>query len=86
MKLIESIGHGRVCVSTREGARGFADAVLPGLVQVERVGEFLEPLVELFTDEPRRIALEAPPADMEARFGWERAARIQAEAYQRLAG
>ncbi len=85
VKLIESIGHSRVCISTREGARGFTGAGLPGLVQVGRVEDFLEPLVELLMDEPRRIALEAPPADMETRFGWAHSARVQADAYERLA-
>ena len=83
LKLIESIAHGRVCVSTRHGASGFAACNLPGLAQVDRVEDFESVIQRLLTDVAVRLRRETPPPDLAARFGWERSAALQAELYRR---
>jgi len=69
VKLVETLAAGRVCVTTADGARGFADAV-PGLVVVPDAAAMADPIVALLRDAPRRHALErADPARLDG-FGW----------------
>jgi GT2 family glycosyltransferase len=69
VKLVETLAAGRVCVSTGDGARGFAGAAA-GLVVVPDVAAMAEPIVALLGDATRRHALERPdPARLDA-FGW----------------
>ena len=65
---------GRVCVSTREGARGFLGLEAPGLLVVERVEDFVEPLVRLLTDPAWRRSLERPSEAVLEACGWRRCA------------
>ena len=78
VKLVESLAAGRVCVTTHDGARGFAGAA-PGLVAVPTIAAMVEPVVDLLHDAPRRRALERPePARLDA-FGWHHSvARLRA--------
>jgi glycosyltransferase involved in cell wall biosynthesis len=73
IKVIESLAAGRVCVSTRAGARGRLDANFRGLVAVERVEDFAAPIIQLLTDEDERVALEVPEPDKLASCSWEAA-------------
>jgi glycosyltransferase involved in cell wall biosynthesis len=82
LKLIESLAHGRVCVSTRQGASGFAASELPGLVQVDRVQDFEDAIRWLLTHEGERLQRETPPPDLVTRFGWEHSAELQAAVYR----
>lgn len=69
VKLVETLAAGRICVSTADGARGFAGGV-PGLVVAPHVAAMAEPIVALLGDASRRHALERPdPACLDA-FGW----------------
>jgi hypothetical protein len=71
---VESLVAGRVCVSTREGARGFLGLDAPGLVVVERVEDFVEPLVRLLSDPAWRRSLERPSPEVLEACGWSRCA------------
>jgi len=57
-KVVESIAAGRVCVSTREGARGYLESGFPSLVTCEEVQEFAAPLRRLLHDVAYRRSLE----------------------------
>jgi hypothetical protein len=78
VKLVETLAAGRVCVTTADGARGFAGAG-PGLVVATGVAAMADPIVALLRDTPRRHALERPdPARLDA-FGWHHSvARLRA--------
>src|SRR5262249_11006313 len=60
IKLIESLTEGRMCVSTEEGARGFADDGFPGLLTVPDVDAMVDPIIRLLKDPAERHRLEAP--------------------------
>ena len=84
LKLIESLLAGRVCVSTRDGARGFLDTPLAGLVLCESVTAMAQPIAALLCDSPRRRALEQPDPVMCARYDWDGIAARQASLYAKL--
>jgi GT2 family glycosyltransferase len=81
VKAIESVAAGRVCVSTRDGARGWLDARLPGLVVVDCVADMLAPIAQLLEDEPGRLRLEQPREDTLRPFSWRNAALVQEKVY-----
>lgn len=83
IKLIESLAAGRVCVSTRDGARGFLDGASPALIAVDRIEDFNPPLERLLLDEPYRLELERPAAEFRDRWSWESSARRQLDVYRR---
>jgi GT2 family glycosyltransferase len=82
IKLIESLAAGRVCVSTRDGARGFLDAGLSGLIVSADVTGMLAPVMQMLTDEVLRLDLEEPRAGQLDRYSWEHAALIQEAIYR----
>jgi glycosyltransferase involved in cell wall biosynthesis len=82
IKLAESVAAGRVCISTREGARGFLNAGIPGLVVVEDILDFVQPIRDLLADEDERVRLEAPPAWLVERLSWRRSAAMQEALYR----
>jgi GT2 family glycosyltransferase len=84
LKLIESLAAGRVCVSTADGARGFLDAALPGLLVAPNIPGMLEPLARMLADEPARLRLERPDADALRGFSWDHAALAQDRVYTAL--
>ena len=84
VKLLESAAAGRVCVSTRDGARGFLSDCPPSVIVVERTRDFLEPLERLLLDSAFRKSIEPPPADYLARHSWQASADKFVEAYDRL--
>jgi hypothetical protein len=86
VKVIESVGFGRVCLSTRSGARGFRELGIPSLVIVPEVGDFAEPLRRLLLDEDYRVKLEQPDNGALETRTWESAARAQLSAYRRWFG
>jgi hypothetical protein len=84
VKVIESVCAARVCVSTADGARGFADHGLPALVVVPDVAGMQAPIVRLLGDAAERHRLERPqPAQLE-RYTWAAAARRQHLVYTDL--
>ncbi len=84
LKVIESLAAGRACVSTVDGARGFGDAGLPGLITVRDVAAMIEPIISLLRDPVRRQHIERPDATRLAPFSWQRCAAIQGDLYRRL--
>ena len=70
LKVIESMAAGRMCVSTRAGARGWLEPPPRGLVAVDRVEDFVPPLVRLLGDERQRLAREAPEPERLAACSW----------------
>ncbi len=86
LKLIESLLAGRICVSTRDGARGFTDTGLAGLLVVDQVAAMSTPIIELLGDAPRRHAIELPDRGQVARWTWDGIAQAQLALYRQLLG
>lgn len=84
LKVVESLLAGRVCVSTRDGARGFADAGLDGLVLAGDVAAMAEPVARLLADVAARHAIEKPDAARIAPFTWDGIAARQLDLYRNL--
>lgn len=77
IKLVESLAAGRLCVSTADGARGFAAAAPAGLVVVPDVAAMAEPIVALLRDPGERRRREVPDREMLDPHGWHRAVARQ---------
>jgi GT2 family glycosyltransferase len=84
LKLIESLAAGRVCVSTRDGARGFLDETLGGLLITRDVAGMLQPISRMLADETERLTLERPNRKQLASCSWTSAAARQDALYRRL--
>ncbi|HYR89439.1 MAG TPA: glycosyltransferase [Terriglobia bacterium] len=82
LKVIESLAAGRVCVTTRDGARGLMGANLPSLVVVNE-NEFADRIVRLLTDIEYRHRLEVPTEALH-QYSWEQASQEQARIYTSL--
>jgi len=72
VKLVETLAAGRVCVTTRDGVRGFAGAS-PALVEVDSIAAMAEPIVRLLRNSDERHRLEASERHALDRFGWHHA-------------
>jgi len=83
LKVIESLAAGRVCLSTKEGARGFLRTGFSGLIVTETVEEFAEPLQRLLLDHSYRWSLEKPSPEDLAPYSWKQAGKLQADLYHR---
>ena len=83
LKVIESLAAGRVCLSTREGARGFLHEGFSSLIVTETVEEFAEPLQRLLLDHLYRHSLEKPSPEDLAPYSWKQAGKLQADIYHR---
>ncbi|MEO8739660.1 MAG: glycosyltransferase [Casimicrobiaceae bacterium] len=86
VKVIESLAAGRACVTTEDGARGFAAAGLRALVRVRDIEAMAEPIIALLRDDARRRDLETPDAAALAPFQWYHCAGIQGNLYRALLG
>jgi GT2 family glycosyltransferase len=75
VKVIESIGFGRVCVCTEAGARGFRELRAGSLITVPSIGDFLAPLRQLLLDEDYRARLEEPDDMVLADVTWQNVGR-----------
>ncbi|MBL8898088.1 MAG: glycosyltransferase [Planctomycetes bacterium] len=84
VKLIESLAAGRVCVSTDDGARGFAQAGFAGLLTAPRIEDFAVLIEELLLDVERRRTLERPDAERLQPFTWQHAVQEQARVWRSL--
>jgi glycosyltransferase involved in cell wall biosynthesis len=84
LKVIQSLAAGRMCISTREGARGFLNSGLRSLIVVETVSEFTEAITALLNDEETRLKLEEPEPNKLERYSWARSAERQMAVYRRL--
>jgi hypothetical protein len=84
LKVAESLLSGRCCVSTIDGARGFTQCGLGGLVLVSGIAEMTDAIVTLVKDAGRRHALERPdPAAIEP-LSWRGSAASQLALYRQL--
>jgi GT2 family glycosyltransferase len=81
LKVIESLAAGRVCLSTREGARGFLREGFSSLIVTETVEEFAEPLERLLLDHAYRRSLERPSPENLLPYSWKQAGKLQADIY-----
>jgi GT2 family glycosyltransferase/glycosyltransferase involved in cell wall biosynthesis len=82
LKVIESLAAGRVCVSTRDGARGLIAGNMPSLVIVNEK-EFASRILRLLTDVEYRHRLEVPTEALH-QYSWQRASEEQARIYRSL--
>ncbi len=85
-KVVESIAAGRVCVSTRAGARGCLEYCLPSLVICEEVPDFAAPLRRLLRDVAYRRSLEKLGAEHQTALSWESSRRKVLAMYSALEG
>ena len=86
IKLLESLLAGRVCVSTRDGSRGFAASGPTALYIADDVPSMAAPLIDLLQHVDRRHALETPSSTALAEFTWRSSAARQAALYRSLMG
>jgi GT2 family glycosyltransferase/glycosyltransferase involved in cell wall biosynthesis len=84
VKVIESLSAGRACVSTVQGARGFADAGFEGLVLARDVAAMRAPIARLLQDDALRHRVERPDPVRLAPFQWAACARRQGTLYAQL--
>ena len=70
LKLIESIAAGRVCISTSDGARGFAKAGFRSLLIRDRIEDFYNPIERLLLDPQSRISIERPDRTILQQYSW----------------
>jgi GT2 family glycosyltransferase/glycosyltransferase involved in cell wall biosynthesis len=84
IKVIESLTAGRACVSTIDGARGFRDAELAGLVLADDIASMADPIIALLRDASLRHRIEAPDASLLARYQWAHSAQLQRTLYDSL--
>jgi GT2 family glycosyltransferase/glycosyltransferase involved in cell wall biosynthesis len=84
IKVIESLTAGRVCVSTVDGARGFREAGLAGLVLVDDIAGMADPIVALLRDTAERHRIERPDATRLMRYQWSHSAALQRDLYTAL--
>jgi GT2 family glycosyltransferase/glycosyltransferase involved in cell wall biosynthesis len=84
VKVIESLSAGRICVSTRDGARGFAERGSTALVTVADVASMATPIVALLGDDAVRHAREAPDPVLLEPYQWDRCAERQRQLYRSL--
>ena len=84
IKLIESLLAGRVCATTTDGARGFADAGLQGLVASDDIAGMAAAIAPLLRDPALRRRLERADQDALDRFTWDAMAARQLALYRTL--
>lgn len=84
LKTIEAIASGRICISTRDAARGLEHLKFPQVKIAEEGRAFLE-LIQFYIDNPSvRIHEEIPEAAKLQRFFWSLHAQQQLRVYQSL--
>ena len=84
IKVVESVAVGRVCVSTRIGARGWLEAGFSGLVVVDRVQDFAAPIIQLLINDEARIEHEVQEQDKLAKCSWNAAGNELRDYLQRI--
>ncbi len=84
LKVAESLLSGRCCVSTIDGARGFTNSGLKGLVAVKGVPEMADAVIALAKDSIRRHAIEYPERAAIEPLTWRGSAARQVALYQQL--
>lgn len=70
LKVLESLASGRVCVSTRAGARGHLQHGFGGLIVCEHLSDFATPLLDLLSTPAHRHELEKADLDQLSDHSW----------------
>jgi GT2 family glycosyltransferase len=79
LKVAEALAHGRIMLSTIEGARGYESLDCPALIRVADVAAMLPAITRLLEDPPTRHAAERTAAEAIAPWCWKpRADRLVA--------
>lgn len=84
IKLIESLLAGRVCASTADGMRGFADAGLQALIGSADIAGMAAAIAPLLRDPAARRRLEVADNGLLDRYTWDAMAARQRELYRSL--
>jgi len=84
IKLIESLLAGRICVSTIDGARGFANATLDGLVTCTDIASMAEPIGALLANPGERHRRESTDGTKLDAWTWDAMALRQLALYRQL--
>jgi len=84
IKLIESLLAGRVCVSTRDGARGFLNAGLDGLAIADGIAGMAHEISVLLDDREQRHRRERADAARLDAFTWDAVAQRHLALYRSL--
>ena len=84
IKLIESLLAGRVCVSTRDGARGFLNAGLGGLEAADGIAAMAEPIAALLGNDGERRRRESGDGAKLDAWTWDAMAARQLALYRQL--
>jgi hypothetical protein len=82
--VIESVFAGRVCVSTREGARGFVNSGLKPLIVVERIEDLDSPIRQNLMNPAKRMSLEHASFGELEHFTWKHSGKGITEIYRSL--
>jgi glycosyltransferase involved in cell wall biosynthesis len=70
-KVVESLAAGRVCVSTRAGARGYLELEIPSLLACESLQDFAALMIPLLEDIGYRRKLERLDDGQRHKLSWE---------------
>lgn len=70
LKVIESLAARRMCISTREGARGHADKNFSGLKIYENIDALADPIIQYLNDYSSRQLLEQNCQESLVPFEW----------------
>jgi GT2 family glycosyltransferase/glycosyltransferase involved in cell wall biosynthesis len=84
IKLIESLLAGRVCVSTRDGARGFLNAGIDGLAVADGIAGMAHEISVLLDDRDQRHRRERADAARLDAFTWDAVAQRHLALYRSL--
>jgi hypothetical protein len=84
IKLIESLLAGRVCVSTRDGARGFLNASLAGLAVAANIGDMAVEISTLLNNAGERHRRELTDHAKLDTWTWDAMAQRQLALYRQL--
>ena len=86
LKTIEALASGRICISTRDAARGLESYEFTNLKIAENWVEFLDLIQRYLDDDALRAAEENPDVTKLQQFYWGARANQQLVAYQQLTG
>jgi glycosyltransferase involved in cell wall biosynthesis len=84
LKVVDSLLGGRCCVTTIEGARGFTNSGMSGLVLANGVADMADAIIALTMDPDRRHALERPERAAIEPLSWRGSATRQLTLYRQL--
>lgn len=84
IKLAESLLARRICVSTREGARGFLHDNIDGLIVTPDIASMIDPIATMLSSPELRHRRESANLECLDRFTWQHAAADLRAVYTKL--